>query len=118
MKKIIISTILLSTVILSGCYYDKEEQLYPNSVNNTNCDAKLTYNTGIKTIIDGYCATSGCHVNGGTSPDLSTYALVKANTTKITLRAITQKNMPAPSGMSSCNITKLDNWIKAGALEN
>jgi hypothetical protein len=118
MKKIIISTILLSTVFLTGCYYDKEEQLYPNSVNNTNCDALLTYNSGIKTIIDANCASSGCHKAGGTSPDLSTYALVKANTTKITLRAITQKNMPAPSGMSSCNITKLDNWIKAGALEN
>jgi hypothetical protein len=116
MKKIIISAVLIGTVFLTGCYYDKEEQLYPNT--GTDCNAPLTYNTGIKTLIDGNCASSGCHKSGGTSPDLSTYTLVKANTAKITLRAITQKNMPAPSGMSSCNITKLDNWIKAGALEN
>ncbi|MCX6186282.1 MAG: hypothetical protein NTU43_04685 [Bacteroidetes bacterium] len=116
MKKIMISTILLGTVIFTGCYYDKEDLLYPNS--GTNCDAVLTYNTGIKTIIDVNCATSSCHKTGGTSPDLSTYTSVKANTVKITLRAITQKNMPAPLGMSSCNITKLDNWIKAGAKEN
>ena len=118
MKKILLSTLLFGFIILTGCYYDQEEQLYPNSTNNADCNAVLTYNTGIKTIIDANCASSGCHKAGGTSPDLSTYTLVKANTAKITLRAITQKNMPAPSGMSSCNITKLDNWIKAGALEN
>jgi hypothetical protein len=115
MKKIIISTILLSTVFLTGCYYDKEEELYPNS--GTNCNAPLTYNTGIKTLIDGNCASSGCHSAGGTSPELTTYALVKANITKITNRAITQKNMPS-SGLNTCNYTKLDNWIKAGSLEN
>ncbi len=116
MKKIILSTLLFGFIVLTGCYYDKEEELYPNS--GTNCNALLTYNTGIKTIIDGNCATSGCHVSGGTSPDLTTYSLVKANTVRITARAVTIKDMPKPSGMSSCNITKLDNWIKAGALEN
>lgn len=113
MKKVLYSTLLFGFIVLTGCYYDKEEKLYPNSTNN--CDTtNLTYNTSIKTIIDANCASSGCHNSGGTSPDLSSYTLVKASATKITLRAITQKNMPAPSGMSSCNITKLDNWIKAG----
>jgi hypothetical protein len=114
MKKVLYSTLLFSFIVITGCYYDKEEKLYPNS--GTDCNAPLTYNTGIKTLIDGNCA--GCHKPGGNSPDLTTYALVKADTAKIKARAITQKNMPAPSGMSSCNITKLDNWIKAGALEN
>ncbi len=114
MKKVLYSTLLFGFIVLTGCYYDKEDKLYPNSTNNTDCNAVLTYDTGIKTIIDANCASSGCHNSGGTSPDLSNYSLVKASATKITLRAITQKNMPAPSGMSSCNITKLDNWIKAG----
>ncbi|MFZ4797690.1 MAG: c-type cytochrome [Bacteroidia bacterium] len=115
MKKIIISTILLSTVFLTGCYYDKEEQLYPNSGNNTNCDSVLTYNTGIKTLIDANCAN--CHKPGGNTPDLTTYALVKANIDLVKKWAITDKKMPA-SGMTTCNFTKLDNWIKAGAKEN
>lgn len=116
MKKIILSGALLSFVVLSGCYFDNKEELYPNLT--SDCDKSLTYNTGIKTLIDNNCSTSGCHVPGGGAIDLSTYSLVKANSAKITDRAIVQKNMPAPSGMSSCNITKLDNWIKAGMPEN
>lgn len=116
MKKVILSSVLLSFVIISGCYFDNKEELYPNL--SADCDKPLTYNTGIKTLIDNNCASSGCHTAGGSAIDLSTYTLVKNNAAKITDRAITQKNMPAPSGMSSCNITKLDNWIKAGMPEN
>jgi len=114
MKKIIFLALLSGFGILTGCYYDKEEELYPNLTTNTDCNKQLTYNTGIKTIIDINCATSSCHGAGGTSPDLSNFQLVVSNATGITERAITEKNMPAPSGMSSCNIIKLDNWIKAG----
>lgn len=117
MKKILFATILLSFVVLSGCYYDKEEELYPNSTNNTDCNAPLTYNTGIKTLINSNCATSGCHIAGGISPDLSNYTLLKASISSVKNRAIDVKNMPSPSGMSACNITKLDNWIKAGTPE-
>jgi len=111
--KILLSTLLFSFIVLTGCYYDKEEQLYPNS--GSDCNATLTYNNGIKTLIDANC--NSCHKPGGNSPDLTTYALVKSNITNIEFRAITQKNMPS-SGLNSCNYTKLNNWIKAGALEN
>lgn len=111
--KILLSALLFGFIVLTGCYYDKEEQLYPNS--GTDCNATLTYNTGIKNLIDANCV--GCHKPGGNSPDLTTYALVKVNINKIKLRAITQKNMPL-SGLNTCNYSKLDNWIKAGALEN
>ena len=113
MKKIIISAVLIGTVFLTGCYYDKEEQLYPNT--GTDCNAPLTYNTGIKTLIDGNCAN--CHKPGGNTPDLTTYALVKANIDLVKKWAITDKKMPS-SGLNTCNYTKLDNWIKAGSLEN
>jgi Ni,Fe-hydrogenase I small subunit len=109
MKKILYSTLLFSFIVITGCYYDKEDKLYPNSTNN--CDTtNLTYNTSIKTLIDVNCA--GCHKPGGNSPDLTTYSLVKANTARIKARAITQKDMPA-SGLNTCNYKKLDNWIKA-----
>ena len=111
--KVLLSILLFGFIIFTGCYYDKEEQLYPNS--GTDCNASLTYNTGIKTLIDANCAS--CHKPGGNTPDLTTFALVKSNITIIKLRAITLKNMPS-SGLNSCNFTKLDNWIKAGALEN
>jgi beta-mannanase len=115
MKKIIVLSFLMGLIILTGCYYDKEDKLYPN--NADDCNAVLTYNNGIKTLVNASCAISGCHIAGGISPDLSNYTSLKANITKVTKRAIIDKNMPAPSGMSACNITKLDNWIKAGMKE-
>lgn len=117
MKKIALTTLLLGFIVLTGCYYDKEEELYPNKFNP--CDTtNLTYNTAIKAIINSNCGSSGCHIAGGTSPDLSTYTLLKANITSVKFRAIEVKNMPSPSGMSACNISKLDHWITIGMPEN
>jgi hypothetical protein len=118
MKKIF-SLILISicSLAFSGCYYDKDEQLYPNDPSHAktaDCEAQLTYSSGIQTLISENCAYSGCHVSGSISPNLSTYDLVKSNKNKIVDRAITKKDMPKPTGMSSCNITKLKNWIDAG----
>jgi hypothetical protein len=110
--KVLLSILLFGFIIFTGCYYDKEEQLYPNS--GTDCNASLTYNTGIKTLIDANCAS--CHKPGGNTPDLTTFALVKANIDLVKKWAITDKKMPA-SGMTTCNYTKLDNWIKAGTPE-
>ena len=117
MKTLILTSFLIGVIFLTGCYYDKEEQLYPNSANNTDCNAPLTYTSGIKTILDLNCAFSGCHATGAVSPDLTNYTSVTANAIKITSRAITIKDMPRPAGMSACNITKLDNWIKGGMIQ-
>lgn len=111
MNKIVFTSLLLMFIVASGCYYDKKEELYPNQ-NNGDCNGTYTYNNGIKTLVNTNCAYSGCHVAGGISPDLSTYTLLKASINSVKTRAIDLKNMPSPTGMTSCNITKLDNWIK------
>jgi hypothetical protein len=56
-------------------------------------------------------------VAGGTSPNLSTYTLLKASISSVKTRAIDVKNMPSPSGMSACNINKLSIWITKGMPE-
>lgn len=115
MKKIIISTILLGTVIFTGCYYDKEELLYPNSI----CDVKSsTFSSDVQSIIKNNCATSGCHVAGATFPDLTTYASIKTNIDRVKVRAITEKTMPKSNPLSDCNIKKLQLWIDNGSLNN
>jgi hypothetical protein len=117
MNKIQLSTILLLLITTVGCYYDNKEELYPNNGSN-NCDTtNLTYNQSIKTLINTNCAYSGCHVAGGTSPNLSTYTLLKASISSVKTRAIDVKNMPSPSGMSACNINKLSIWITKGMPE-
>ncbi len=113
MNKIKILIVVALSLNIMSCYNDKEEKLYPNSFGA--CDTtKLTYTNGISTIVNTNCAISGCHAAGGTFPQLNTYELLIANIDRVKARAIDSKNMPAPSGMSSCNISKLQHWIDIG----
>jgi hypothetical protein len=116
MNKTIIIIIVLGVSILSGCYYDNKEELYPNTYGTQiTCDtSNLTYTNSIKTIIDANCASSSCHGAGGTSPDLSSYINVTSNITRVKARAIDLKTMPASAPLSVCEINKLQAWINAG----
>jgi len=100
---------------LSGCYYDVEADLYPS----TSCDlTNTTYSAAIGPIISTNCAVPGCHVPGGTSPDLSTYAGVSANVGAVKQRALVDKDMPPSGSLSSCDQAKLQAWIDNGANNN
>ncbi len=114
------STILMMLALaLTGCYYDKEEVLYPNSF----CDVtNVTWSGTIQPLVQSRCATPGCHVVGGQSPDLSTYSAFKAQVDlgRVQARAIqgTPSFMPPSGKMPNCNIQQLQTWINAGALNN
>lgn len=61
-------------LIVAGCAYDKEDELYPAADPLINCDTVgLTYNSDLKPFFDTKCAVSGCHVSGQQAPDLSSY---------------------------------------------
>ncbi len=110
---------LLLLLPLAGCYYDKEEVLYPNSFCNTT---NVTWSGTIQPLVTSRCASPGCHVPGGQSPDLSTYTAFKAQVDlgRVQARAI-QGNpsfMPASGKLPNCNIQQLQAWIDAGALNN
>jgi hypothetical protein len=119
-KVIIIFGCILSVV--SSCYYDKEDKLYPNSAKtNTTATCDTTdrkYSTYVQGVISTNCAISGCHVAGTTRVDLSNYPSLKANIAAVTDRAIVKKNMPPSGPLSNCDITKLKMWIDNGALQN
>ena len=111
-----ITGLLLISISLTACYKDTEEELYPNSFvkdNNT-----YTFAADVKPIIDTKCASAGCHISGAQAPDLSAYALVKANIARVEARAVTLKTMPTSGALSVLEINKLKNWISAGALNN
>lgn len=103
-------------LVLSGCYFDKEEELYPNSfgVDTTT----YYYAKDIKPLVDTYCATGVCHKTGFQLPDLSTYAGLSANATRVRVRAVEQRSMPAAGPLPVSEINKIRNWIDAGALDN
>jgi hypothetical protein len=76
--KTFVNISILTFVVLgiSGCYYDVEEELYPD--NKTACDTTTLNFAAIKPIFDSKC--TGCH--GGASPSagikLDTYLDTKA----------------------------------------
>jgi hypothetical protein len=108
-------------VSATGCYNDKEETLYPQSVCDT---ANITYSRSVVPVLSANC--TGCH--GGNTPSaairLDNYAGVKAMADNGKLAgAVTHSAgfSPMPKNnakLSNCNIVKIKNWIAAGALNN
>ena len=101
--------------LLAGCYYDKEEILYPGTVCDT---ANVSWTGSVKAIIDGNCATTGCHVAGGTGPgDFTQYANVKAQVDNgnFTSIVLVSKTMPPSFSLSSCQLEQLTIWVNNGA---
>lgn len=105
---------LLALVYLGGCYYDNEEELYPDSF-NCNVD-NVNYELDIKPIVDTNCALSGCHVPGTGRKDLSTYQGMKdiVDDGRLNDRVIVKKDMPPSGGLSKCDIDKINAWIQLG----
>jgi len=108
----------------SSCYYDKEEELYPNSFGG--CDTtNTTYSTRVRKIIDANCMGSACH--DGATPsgwELSTYAGVAAaaaggNLTGAINQASGFSAMPkSRPKLSDCDIAAIQKWVNNGAQNN
>ncbi len=117
MKKLVY--ILLGSLVLSGCYYDNEEDLY-SAAPNPNDTAAISYVTTIQPMIAQNCAIPGCHVANAQLPDLSSYAGLFANKDRVKARGVngSPSAMPASGLMSPENRNKLGTWIDRGARNN
>jgi hypothetical protein len=111
---------IVGIILLTGCYYDVEEDLYGTC--NTN---NVTYSTTISGILNSYgCITchTGPNPSGGFT--LTSYAGVKAKINDGRLYgAINHLNgfAPMPQGapkMTQCDLNKAKAWIDAGAPDN
>jgi uncharacterized membrane protein len=114
---------------LTGCYYDTEEELYPDS-GSTICDTvSVSYATDIVPIFNAKCSVPGCHagVNAAAGIALETYVGVKAYLDADKARFISSiiwdgnaSNMPkgASTKMSDCNINTIRAWINASYPNN
>lgn len=107
---------LFIAMAFSSCYYDVEEELYPQ---RNNCDTTaVTYATKIAPIISQNCALSGCHVAGAQQPDLSDYNKLNANLPRVNERAVISKTMPPTGPLDKCDVEALETWISSGAPNN
>jgi len=92
----------------------------------SSCEtADLTY-SDVSSIFNTNCATSGCHVEGGQSPEMFSYDKIKEEIDgpNRILGSINHDDgfrpMPYPEGsdkLSDCNIDKIEAWIADGAPE-
>ena len=123
MKKLLVLGTLAAAVLAfnPGCYYDSEEDLYPN----TSCDTSaVSYSSTILPILQNQCL--GCHsanANSG-SVNLEGYAQVKIYVDNGKLLGSIQHGSgysPMPKDqpkMEPCTINRVASWISAGALNN
>ena len=109
--------------ILTGCYYDIEEELYPPQ---GNCDtANTNYSVTVSSILQNYGCT-GCHSGAGPSGNISLDGYANVRTSALGGKLYGAINhdpgfSPMPQGgnkMSACNINKIKAWIDAGAPNN
>lgn len=117
MKPINILVILLSFV-LTSCYYDVEDELYPN---NCVTPAEILYSVDVAPIISNNCAVSGCHVTGGTVSinfENIEELISVANNGTLYIEVIQDRTMPPNSAISNCDKEIIQKWIESGAPNN
>jgi len=123
MKKFIF-IFFVTGAILSGCYYDSEEALWPTLPGS--CDTtSVSFATDISPILGNYCLS--CHSNtaaptSGNNIKLEDYADVASHADAV-LGSVKHEAAysPMPKGggnLIECDINKLEAWINQGKLDN
>lgn len=117
---------ILLAFIVSTCYYDSEEYLFPQI--NDNCDTTdVTYFNSVVPVLDQYCL--GCHNNTsaasvGGNIKLEDYADVKIRVENGSLvgsisHSTGYSAMPkGASKLDDCTITIIKIWVDAGSPDN
>lgn len=109
-----------SVLLMTGCYYDKFNELHPGSFVDT-CDPSIevTYTNIVRHIMSQNCLS--CHSSTTKKGDviLETYDQVKAYADKGDLIGVLEsqqgyKAMPPTTALRSCDIDQIKTWINNG----
>lgn len=113
---LILPIITVMATVMTGCYYDKAELLYPDG--EVNCSAVSATYSKVQAIMAGKC--NGCHNAGNAAGGtvLETYDQVKAKAGRIRQRVIVEKTMPPRGPLSSGEMAILQCWISSGTPNN
>jgi len=121
MKKILFLLAIAFMAIQTGCYYDVEEELYPD----ITCDtATRSYSAHIVPILQNNCYV--CHSQAANlgNVTLEGYSNLKTyvNSGKLLGAIKHQQGFQAmPQGqpqLADCSIAQIEAWITDGALDN
>jgi hypothetical protein len=117
--------IIFTVSLLSGCYYDSQEFLFPEI--NTTCDtSNVTYSGTIQPVLESKCYL--CHSNANSASGgglrLEDYADVKLRADDGSLLGSIAHDpaysaMPKGGGkLDNCTIEQFTLWINSGSPEN
>lgn len=118
--KLMLFSVLATSLAITGCYYDNEDDLYPGE---STCDTtNVTYSTSVAPVFAAYC--NSCHSGSSPSGGIKTdsHSAVVTHITRIR-GAINQQSgylaMPYNSGkLPACDLNKIDIWIRLGMPNN
>ena len=115
-------TVLLFALSFTSCYYDNEEELYPDS---GGCDtSNVSYSGTVTPVLAANC--NACHSGNGPSAGIKTdnyndlMTVVNSGQFKGAINhsagySPMPKNAPQ---LSECNLIKINKWLDAGAPNN
>lgn len=124
MNRLIMMVVLLlgslAALILSGCYYDKEELLYHNSVNIDCSTVTAKFSTDVNPVILNKCSYAGCHdaATRAGNAVLLNYTQISSYAAQINQRCVIDKNMPPGSPLTATELAAIKCWIDSGAPNN
>jgi hypothetical protein len=115
--------LLLIVILLSGCYYDKNEKLYAPQAGTNSCDTTaITFAAKIQPILTSSCV--GCHsasnASGGFALDSHSAVIAAQGRLLGSIKhssgfSAMPKNAPK---LGDCQIAQIEKWITAGAPNN
>jgi hypothetical protein len=120
LRKTLFAIFSAAILLLSGCYYDNEEELYPFAY----CDTTdVTFNSNIEPIIQRSCAVPGCHVPGGDgNGDFTQFPeileKVENGSFLNSVKGTGDIPMPPNDPLGACEIRQIELWIADGAPNN
>jgi hypothetical protein len=120
-------SLVLLAFMITGCYYDNEEYLYPESA---TCETdNMSFASDVWPVINSSCV--GCH--GGAAPagnialenynDVAAAAAIQPGSYGSLYGAVSHAsgNSPMPKSadkLPDCTIDQIKAWIDQGALDN
>ena len=118
MRKKIAGSFIAILFAISGCYYDKEELLYPGG---NSCQTSATkFAAHVNPIIQSKCATTpDCHAAGSSNSGgaLTDYNKIK-NMSAVIRGQVISGLMPKTGSLSAAEKQSIICWIDSGAPNN
>ena len=112
----ITSALMLATV-LTGCYYDKEEVLYPTAVDCSTLNP--SFSAQVMPLIIESCGVVGCHdaSSGNKGGPFTNYTQISNKATTIKTQVLSGA-MPQGSSLTAAQLQIISCWVSNGAVNN